>query len=101
MTLPNDLQGVQSCLKTSNLADYKTATVLRIHNTLCLDEIEVSENLLDQIRGDEHFEIVGEPYEMPFDENGNLFWGAGFDSDIIVSSVKALVSAVNRMMKVN
>ncbi len=28
---------------------------------------------------------------------GKLYWGAGIDSDIIVSSVKALVSAVNRM----
>ena len=73
MTLPNDLQGVQSCLKTSNLADYRTATVVRIHNTLCLDEIEVSETLLDQIRNDDRFEIVSEPYEMPFDEHGNLF----------------------------
>ena len=73
MTLPNDLQGVQSCLKTSNLPDYRTAKVVRIHNTLCLDEIEVSETLLDQIRGDERFEIVSEPYDMKFDENGNLF----------------------------
>ena len=40
-------------------------------------------------------------YVSVADENGNLFWGAGIDSDIIVSSVKALVSAVNRMMKVN
>lgn len=31
--------------------------------------------------------------------NGVSFWGAGIDSDIIVSSVKALVSAVNIMLK--
>lgn len=37
-------------------------------------------------------------YVSVADQNGNLFWGAGIDSDIIVSSVKALVSAVNRMM---
>ncbi|MDD6275321.1 MAG: alpha-isopropylmalate synthase regulatory domain-containing protein, partial [Clostridia bacterium] len=32
-------------------------------------------------------------------ENGKVFWGAGIDSDIIVSSMKALVSAINRMIK--
>ena len=30
--------------------------------------------------------------------NGKTYWGAGIDSDIIVSSVKALVSAVNRLL---
>ena len=30
--------------------------------------------------------------------NGQIFWGTGIDSDIIVSSVKALVSAVNIMI---
>lgn len=31
-------------------------------------------------------------------KNGKLYWGVGVDSDIIVSSVKALVSAVNIML---
>ncbi|MGN0607431.1 MAG: 2-isopropylmalate synthase [Oscillospiraceae bacterium] len=31
-------------------------------------------------------------------ENGNTFWGTGVDTDIINSSVKALVNAVNNMM---
>ncbi len=31
-------------------------------------------------------------------ESGKMFWGVGIDSDIIISSVKALVSAVNRML---
>ena len=31
-------------------------------------------------------------------ETGKMFWGVGIDSDIIISSVKALVSAVNRML---
>ncbi|MBQ8029096.1 MAG: 2-isopropylmalate synthase [Clostridia bacterium] len=32
------------------------------------------------------------------EENGKVTWGVGIDSDIIVSSVKALVSAINRMV---
>jgi 2-isopropylmalate synthase len=31
-------------------------------------------------------------------ENGKIFWGAGIDDDIIKSSYKALVSAVNNML---
>ena len=32
------------------------------------------------------------------DKSGKVYWGVGIDSDIIVSSIKALVSAVNRML---
>ena len=35
------------------------------------------------------------------DKNGRVEWGVGIDSDIIVSSVKALVSAINRLMEHN
>ena len=31
-------------------------------------------------------------------ENGKPYWGAGVHNDIMTSSVKALVSAVNRML---
>lgn len=30
------------------------------------------------------------------DENGKVYWGAGIDSDIVVSSIKALISAINK-----
>ena len=30
--------------------------------------------------------------------DGNIYWGTGIDSDIIISSVKALISAVNIML---
>ncbi|MBQ6211510.1 MAG: 2-isopropylmalate synthase [Ruminococcus sp.] len=33
------------------------------------------------------------------DGSGNGFWGTGIDNDIITSSVKALISAVNNMLK--
>ncbi len=32
-------------------------------------------------------------------EGGKSFWGTGIDTDIVVSSIKALVSAVNNMLK--
>jgi 2-isopropylmalate synthase len=30
--------------------------------------------------------------------NGKPYWGAGIDPDIVFASVKALVSAVNKML---
>lgn len=73
MVLPNDRQGIQACIKTCNLENWSEARIARIRNTLCLDEIEVSENMLPGIQGDERFEIIGSPREMDFDSVGNLF----------------------------
>ncbi|MCQ2398674.1 MAG: lactate racemase domain-containing protein [Sphaerochaetaceae bacterium] len=73
MVLPNDKLGLQACMKTSNLENWEDTKFVRIHNTLCLDEIEVSENLAEELKKDSRFEIIGEPYELTFDTNGNLF----------------------------
>ena len=72
MTLPNDRQAIQSCIKTSNLMDWSHIRMARIHNTLCLSEIEVSENMIPELKNDPRFEILSEPYELPFDAEGNL-----------------------------
>ena len=73
MVLPNDRLGIQACMKTSYNQNREDTDFVRIHNTLCLDEIEVSEKLAGKIRGDSRFEILSEPYELEFDKNGNLF----------------------------
>ena len=73
MILPNDKQAIQSCIKTSNLMDRSQVRIARIHNTMCLSEIEVSENIVPELKGDSRFEILTEPYELPFDAKGNLF----------------------------
>jgi hypothetical protein len=38
-----------------------------------LNEIEVSESIVPEIEHDPRFEIIGEPYELQFDNEGNLF----------------------------
>ena len=73
MVLPNDRQVFQACMKTSTHENWEDTSIVRIHNTLCMGEIEVSENLLPKIAGDPRFEILGEPYELAFDSQGNLF----------------------------
>jgi 2-isopropylmalate synthase len=37
-------------------------------------------------------------YVEIIDKDGNSFWGAGTDDDIIKSSIKALVSAINNKL---
>ncbi|HPZ15110.1 MAG TPA: hypothetical protein PLX25_00460 [Sphaerochaeta sp.] len=73
MVLPNDRQVLQACMKTCHHQNWADTTVIRIHNTLSLEEIEVSENLLPVIGNDERFEILSDPYELSFDDQGNLF----------------------------
>ena len=73
MVLPNDKQAFQACMKTSSHENWEDTTFVRIHNTLCLTEIEVSENLLPELVSDPRFEVVCQPYNLEFDEFGNLF----------------------------
>jgi hypothetical protein len=73
MILKNDRQAVQACVRTCNRMDYRDARIIRIKNTLCMEEISVSENLLDTVRAHPNMRILGEPEELVFDRDGNLF----------------------------
>jgi hypothetical protein len=46
--------------------------VLRIRNTLCLEEVEVSEPCLSEPRGPVPFSVLGKPHDLTFDAEGNL-----------------------------
>jgi len=73
MVLKNDKQALQACIKTCNRLDKKQATVVRIKNTIRLDEIEISENLIPLARDNKFLEVVGEAFTLPFNAQGNLF----------------------------
>jgi hypothetical protein len=47
--------------------------LVRIKNTVQIGEIEVSENLLDEVRTNKYLEIASSPYEWKFDDKYNLF----------------------------
>jgi len=72
MTLRNEKQAIQSCIKTCNTREYGDARMIRIRNTLCMEEIMVSENMLDEVRARSDMKILGEAYALDFDEAGNL-----------------------------
>jgi hypothetical protein len=73
MVLKSDKQAIQGCIKTCNVDDWSKLRIVRIKNTIALNEIEVSEALLPLVQAHPNMEVLSEPYELKFDENGNLF----------------------------
>lgn len=73
MVLENDRLAVQAMMKTSNIPDRNKARIVRIKNTLDLEYIYFSENLLPLAEKSSGIEILSEPEDMVFDNSGNLF----------------------------
>ncbi|MEA5082975.1 MAG: DUF362 domain-containing protein [Lachnospiraceae bacterium] len=68
--LNNDKEALTLAIRTCRKIDYNTARVARIPDTLHLDEIEISESLVPDVLGRDDVEIISEPYDFPFDEEG-------------------------------
>lgn len=77
MVLPTDRRAIQAAVRTCNILDFGAVRLGRIRNTVALDTIELSENLLDEARAHPRLEVVSEPEALPFDEEGNLLRGPG------------------------
>lgn len=73
MVLKNDRQAIQAAIKTCNILDRTKVDLVRIKNTTELDEIAVSEHLAPYVNGHPNLTLEGDPYELAFDGNGNLF----------------------------
>ena len=73
MILENDKVAIQASIKMCVESDRSNPKIIRARNTLCVDELLISEALLPEARNIPEIEILSEPEEMVFDENGNLF----------------------------
>jgi len=73
MVLQNDRQAIQASIKTCNILNKEEVRLARITNTLCLDEFEVSETLMEEVEGKTDLEIASKPYGLAFNGEGNLF----------------------------
>lgn len=71
--MENHLRAIQAAVKTCNVLDYSTCRMVRIRDTLHLGEIEISETLRDEAERNPDIDILTQPYELQFDEEGNLF----------------------------
>src|SRR5699024_10765733 len=70
--MPRDKAAIQAAIKTCNILDFTKARVVRILDTLHVGEIEVSENLLDEVKNNPNMELASDLYELSFNDQGNL-----------------------------
>ena len=72
LVMSNDYYAIKAAMKTSNILNLNDATIVRITNTLKLEEIYISENLLSKAQDNSQIEILTDPFELRFDQEGHL-----------------------------
>ncbi|MFE4353620.1 nickel pincer cofactor-dependent isomerase, group 22 [Peribacillus butanolivorans] len=70
IVLENDREAIKAALRGNWGVEPEKTRFMRIPNTLHLEYVYVSEALLPELAGLDHIEIIGEPKELEFDENG-------------------------------
>jgi hypothetical protein len=75
LALENDREAIEVALYSA-LAEGsdEKRRIVRIRSTRDLDVMYVSEALLPEAEQDPSVEILDEPHEMPFDDEGNAIW---------------------------
>ena len=71
--LENQWYAIKAAVKTCNILDYSTCRLVRIQDTLHLGEIEISTTLLEEAHAHPDIEVISNPYELDFDNEGDLF----------------------------
>ena len=71
-TLACDLDAIRAAVKTCNALDLSKVRLVRIKNTLQLGEIMISEAMLPDALSLANVTVCSDPFEMQFDELGNL-----------------------------
>jgi len=70
MYMNNDKDALLLAIRTCTGIDFNNAKVVQIKNTLCMEEIAVSVNYIEEIEHRDDIEIISEPYELAFDQEG-------------------------------
>lgn len=73
MYFDNHQRTIQATIKMVPAKSPEEVTMIRINNTLAMDTIWISENLLEEAKTIPGIEILGEAEELVFNENGDLF----------------------------
>lgn len=69
----SDAGAIRLAARVCNMIDEDHLRIVRIHNTLELGHIWVSESMLDEVRANPHMEIEGPAKDWAFDDKGNLW----------------------------
>jgi hypothetical protein len=73
MVLTSDALAIKAAIMTCETEKHEEVRVVRIPSSSHVEEILVSENLLEVVRNNPNLVELGPPEEMAFDTNGNLF----------------------------
>ena len=74
MIMDNDREALQLALCCCpDAEDQNNMKMIRIPDTAHIEYIEISEGLLPLAKANPNIEILSEPYDLPFDAEGNLF----------------------------
>lgn len=68
----NDREALRWAIRTCTGIDYADARVVRIQDTMHMEEIQVSENLARTLAGREDVEILSDPFDIPFGPDGYI-----------------------------
>ena len=68
----SDFEALRLAIRTCTKIDYSRARVAHIRDTLSLTEFEISESLIPDVRDRDDVEILTEPYEIRFHEDGYM-----------------------------
>lgn len=71
--MDSDLNTIRLCIRTCNEKHPEGVRIIRIRNTLSLSEFEISEALIPQAEKMPTMEVLSQPYDLPFNEEGDLW----------------------------
>jgi len=72
LVMPDDRQALALAMRCIGFVPPESIRIIRIKNTLCLEEVDLSRAFLDEIREREDLEIISPPAPLVFNENGYL-----------------------------
>jgi hypothetical protein len=70
VAMNNDQEALVVALKTCNRITIPKSKIVRIHNTLELGEVMVSEAVYEQVKDHPNIEVIEGPFQLSFDEDG-------------------------------
>lgn len=69
----SDLDAIKIAILTGIFTDLNNPRIVRIKNTLMLEEFEVSVAFIDEFKGRDDIDILSEPYDWEFNGEDNLW----------------------------
>lgn len=73
MVMDNDREAIQLAMCACYESDPNKLQVIRVHDTAHLEYIEISVSMLDLVKDNPRLEVISEPYDWKFNEEGNLW----------------------------